>query len=248
MSETHAHGGEDSTSHGSLGNELNFDWPSKSPNEDFRMSILNHQIKRLLDLLCGKKLLLQKHSPEGWAETWWSDEYWVEVRSELELIWSSLPDQPRKLYPFGFEKCFEYFEDFLCEVKFRYYECIKHIPHHPVDESLLKQLECHSHVLKNVRDPEVLTAGSNNLETPPKLTETDKPNTASEAPKRGPGRPKGSLTSDPEYDKGIHDAWRGGHGKHATHEELANDLGKTVDDVKAALKRHQSRLRRVKQT
>ncbi len=59
--------------------------------------------------------------------------------------------------------------------------------------------------------------------------------------KRKPGRPKGSLTTDPKADEMIANEWAGGHRKFATHEELAIALQKPVDEVSAALKRHQGR-------
>ncbi len=55
------------------------------------------------------------------------------------------------------------------------------------------------------------------------------------------GRPKGSVTTDVEGDARIAKDWSNGTGKFESLEALAAELQKTVEEVKAALKRHTSR-------
>ena len=65
--------------------------------------------------------------------------------------------------------------------------------------------------------------------------------TTKQPSQRKRGRPEGSVTSDPTADAMIAKEWRGGHGKFKTHEALAAELQKPVEEVKAALKRDASR-------
>ena len=135
------------------GNELNFEFPAKTPNEAFRLADLNRAIKRLLDCL-------QYRVPRGygdpeirWSQSQWTDDYWPNVRREMELTWARLPEDSREIYDYGKEYGFEQLEEHLCELKFQYFEGLDFVPHCVVDENLHEMLRCAADVLKGYHEP-----------------------------------------------------------------------------------------------
>lgn len=135
------------------GNELNFDFPAKTSNQRFRLDSLNHAIGRLESFLATQEQLGLGDAGLNWSAETWTEQYWPGVRRELELIWKSLPKDSREIYPEGVESYFEDFEDFLLELKFRYFESIQYVAHCPMDEDLRQRLGQFALVLKDFSEP-----------------------------------------------------------------------------------------------
>ena len=135
------------------GNELNFEFPAKTPNEAFRLADLNRALKRLLDCL-------QYRVPRGygdpeirWSQSQWTDDYWPYVRREMQLTWARLPEDSREIYDYGKEYGFEQLEDHLCDLKFQYFEGLDFVPHCVVDDNRHELLRCAADVLKEYPEP-----------------------------------------------------------------------------------------------
>ena len=174
------------------GNELNFEFPLKTPNKDFRLEALNHAVKRLVDFLRVQVLIRIGDPAIGWDQEQWTEQYWPNVRTEMELIWASLPEDSRQLYPSGYEAYFEDFEDFLGEVKNRYFESFPDVPRCPVDESLRERLGQHADVLKGCPEPNELRKSWEM-----KTTEAESPNkemVPSPVKSEASGSPEGDVT------------------------------------------------------
>lgn len=170
------------------GNELNFDFPPKTPNKDFQLRALNHAIERF-GVFLRQRGLMETGDPEiRWSADQWSEDYWPNVRREMELIWSSLPEDSRQLYPYGYEWIFERLEEFLQEVKFRYFESINHVAQCPFDESLLERVEWHTDVLKGCSEPSELRESGGT-----KGTAADSPVTLLAQSPSGDSAPNGQL-------------------------------------------------------
>lgn len=126
---------------------------SKVPSKSFQLEPLNDAIGRLLDFLYVCQQQGMNDPQRGWSDDTWTEQYWPEVRKELELIWKRLPEDSREILPQAWDSYFEGLEDLLLEIKLEYFETPPETPRYPLDEQVIRRLRSFAIVLMECPEP-----------------------------------------------------------------------------------------------